>query len=41
MSKVPAFSTLSDQELIEKVFEDRIITDAEHEAVRYQWNGVV
>ena len=41
LSKVPAFSTLSDQELIEKVFEDRIITDAEHEAVRYQWNGVV
>jgi len=41
LSKVPAFSTLSDQELIEKVFEDRIITDAEHEAVRYQWNGVI
>jgi len=41
LNKEPKFGTLSDKELIEKVFEDRIITNAEHEAVRYQWNGVV
>lgn len=40
LNKEPKFSTMSDKELIEKVFEDRIITSADHEAVKYQWTGI-
>ena len=40
LNKEPKFSTLSNKELIEKIFEDRIITNADHEAVKYQWTGI-
>ena len=37
LSKEPKFSTMTNKEIIELVFEDRIITDAKHEAVVGNW----
>ena len=37
LSIEPEFSTMTNEEIIELVFEDRIITDAKHEAVLNNW----
>ena len=37
LSKEPEFSTMTNKEIIELVFEDRIITDAKHDAVVGNW----
>ena len=39
LEKEPKFSTLDNAQLIELVFDDRIITDSKHEAVERNWNG--
>ena len=39
LEKEPKFSTLDNAQLIELVFDDRIITDSKHEAVIRNWNG--
>ena len=39
LEKEPKFSTLDNAQLIELVFDDRIITDSKHEAVVRNWNG--
>ena len=38
LDKEPEFSTMTNEKLIELIFEDRIITDAKHEAVVSNWN---
>ena len=38
LDKQPEFSTMTNEQLIELIFEDRIITDAKHEAVVGNWN---
>ena len=37
LSKKPEFSKMTNKEIIELIFEDRIITDAKHEAVVSNW----
>ena len=37
LSKEPEFSKMTNKEIIELIFEDRIITDAKHEAVVSNW----
>ena len=37
LSKEPKFSTMTNKEIIELVFEDRIITNAKHDAVVGNW----
>ena len=39
LEKEPKFSTLDNAQLIELVFDDRIITDSKHEAAERNWNG--
>ncbi len=39
LDREPKFSTLDNTQLVDVIFEDRIITDSKHEAVLRNWNG--